>query len=105
MLRECQNQVTDQNVKTELFFCFVFKEYLTNCPPRCSYFISGTSHSFKRVYELNMDIECTYFQQLILTKNSKNHQFICTLDNESQICSQCPLKNSQEDKISEFFSP
>ena len=104
-MRGCRNQVVDQGMKSELFFCLVLKEYLSKCPSKCPYLIVGVSLSFEEMYEINLDIECIYFQQLILNEGSKDCKFICTINNESQMCNQCPLITSEEEKKSELFSP
>ncbi|MHA2227453.1 MAG: hypothetical protein ACXAC8_19710 [Candidatus Hodarchaeales archaeon] len=89
-MRECRNQVTDQGVKSELFFCLTLKEYLDRCPTKCPYLLPGASHSYKGMYELSLDLECMYNQQLILGKASKKVQFLCTLRTKVLICDQCP---------------
>jgi hypothetical protein len=39
--RVCQNQVIDHLNQSTIFFCLIMKEYLTDCPVKCPYFLGG----------------------------------------------------------------
>ncbi|UCG03388.1 MAG: hypothetical protein JSW11_05225 [Candidatus Heimdallarchaeota archaeon] len=75
--RDCQNQVADKQKETTVFFCLVMKEYLPDCPEKCSYFFKGAPIQMDALYQLNFKLECPFLHLITNNTSPDEHYFIC----------------------------
>ncbi len=88
---ECQNQVKDQLEEEKLFFCLVTKEFLDSCPPKCPYYIQGSSIPMDLIYQNNIEMECTYLHMIACIAPQDERQLICSRISTFTQCENCPL--------------
>ena len=96
-MSSCQQMVKDRCLcgnENLLFFCLIFKEYLSKCPSSCSYFIEGPCHSMNYFFQSELEMECPYFYLIVINPHTSDHFpfFVCGVTGKTPDCNHCPLE-------------
>ncbi len=85
---ECQNKVTDSE-EIKLFYCIVTRDYFDQCPPKCPYFVIGSSIPMDLIYQHNFEMECPFFSLIAQLTPDDEKMFTCTRNDGLPQCEQC----------------
>ncbi|MFX0123455.1 MAG: hypothetical protein ACFFAE_07420 [Candidatus Hodarchaeota archaeon] len=75
--RTCRNQVVDYQNQSAVFYCLVIKDYLSNCPVKCPYFLQGTPIKMSDIFQHNYELECPFLHLVTSFISRDERYFVC----------------------------